>query len=201
MTALVLEQEVDMGTIRQEAKQTGTRLAALLSFGCATVVMFACVLAPRAALAAGCCVENCSGTIICFNTAGSNDCVDGGTACVANSACTCNFVGGTDCDEEPSCPTATPTPTITPTPPPGTPTRTPTVTPAPGSRENATGDQACFDGIDNDGDGLIDCADPDCAFVKTCSTRAPAMSLWVMVAVAIALAVSGATLARSRKKA
>jgi len=28
--------------------------------------------------------------------------------------------------------------------------------------EQAQGAEACFDGIDNDGDGEIDCHDPDC---------------------------------------
>ena len=36
---------------------------------------------------------------------------------------------------------------------------------------------------------------------RACGRAAPAMSLWVMVAVAVALGIAGATLARSRKKA
>ena len=27
---------------------------------------------------------------------------------------------------------------------------------------------ACQDGLDNDGDGLVDCADPDCAEASNC---------------------------------
>ena len=67
--------------------------------------------------------------------------------------------------------TATPTPTVSPTP---TVTATTTATTAP--FENAGGSQACTDGIDNDRDGLIDCADPDCAGVVPCARIAPILS-------------------------
>lgn len=33
---------------------------------------------------------------------------------------------------------------------------------------SATPDETCTDGADNDGDGLVDCADPDCAQVNLC---------------------------------
>ncbi|MBI3782024.1 MAG: hypothetical protein HY270_01345 [Deltaproteobacteria bacterium] len=76
-------------------------------------------------------------------------------------------------------PTSTPTqtPTITPS---GTPTRTPSVTPSTtptlAPNENTGGDQFCHDMFDNDGDGLIDCADPDCARVAPCGAPAPTAS-------------------------
>jgi bacillopeptidase F len=62
-------------------------------------------------------------------------------------------------------PTPTPTPTATPPPSP-TPTPTPTPTPAPGGSEGRG--STCSDGLDNDGDGLFDCFDPDCAKSRTC---------------------------------
>ena len=207
LAALVRQQEVDMAP--QQVKHTRTWLAVLLYLGCAAALVLGCALTPRAALAAGCCTSNCSGVITCVDTS------DGGPACpTCGTSCTCNFVGGSACGTDcagtipTSTPTATPTstpprtPTRTPTATQTTaPTRTPTATVPPGSKENASGDQACSDGIDNDGDGLIDCADPDCANVPPCTTKAPAMSPWVMVAVAVALMIAGAVLARSRKRA
>ncbi|HEY0195851.1 MAG TPA: hypothetical protein VGC42_32275 [Kofleriaceae bacterium] len=32
----------------------------------------------------------------------------------------------------------------------------------------------CFDGLDNDGDGMVDCADPSCAAIATCVADVPA---------------------------
>lgn len=63
------------------------------------------------------------------------------------------IIDGTNCPEPTptATPTSTPTATITPTPT-VTVTPTPTVTPLP----------ECSDGIDNDGDGKIDSADPGC---------------------------------------
>lgn len=46
----------------------------------------------------------------------------------------------------------------------------PVPSPAPQSLESST--QACTDGIDNDGDGIIDCADSDCRYVFACSKAA-----------------------------
>ncbi len=60
-------------------------------------------------------------------------------------------------------PTPTPTPTATPTPSP-----TPTPTPTPDTSGSEGKGQTCSDGIDNDGDGLIDCFDPDCSRSKSC---------------------------------
>ena len=82
-------------------------------------------------------------------------------------------------------PTRTNTPTITPTCTPtstptrtGTPTQTPTITATRTAApfENAGGNQACHDGIDNDNNGLTDCQDPVCANIPPCATAAPMMS-------------------------
>jgi hypothetical protein len=50
------------------------------------------------------------------------------------------------------------------------------------------GDEAanCSDGIDNDGDGLIDCGDPDCAGDRACTAPAPVLS-WPGLLAAILL--------------
>jgi hypothetical protein len=91
-------------------------------------------------------------------------------------------------------PTVTNTPTMTDTPtttstPTGTPTETPTRTPAP--FENAGGDQFCRDGIDNDNNGLIDCADPACTGVPPCTSAAPLLSPKMLVVMALTLSVVG----------
>lgn len=78
-------------------------------------------------------------------------------------------------------PTATPTdtPTITPT---NSPTATPTISPVRPTptitppHEDTAGAAACSDGIDNNGNGLTDCADPDCANTPPCGPAAPTMS-------------------------
>ena len=121
-----------------------------------------------------------------------------GVPCVLVPNAVCN-VGEGLC--VPFTPTDTPTPTGTPTP---TDTPTPTVTPtrtttltatitatpthtltptstATATRtaapfENAGGDQFCKDGIDNDNNGLTDCADPACGSSPSCGRVAPAMS-------------------------
>jgi len=104
-------------------------------------------------------------------------------------------------------PTATATPTSTPT---GTatatstrtplPTRTPTPTTAAGAHENSGGPQGCSDGVDNDGDRLIDCADPDCATVAPCAVAAPALSPVMLLLLAAALTIGGFGLVRPRFK-
>ncbi len=63
--------------------------------------------------------------------------------------------------------TATVTPTRTPTNT-TTPSTTPTVTPTLSLFENQAGDFACSDGFDNDGNGLVDCADRSCATSTRC---------------------------------
>jgi hypothetical protein len=73
---------------------------------------------------------------------------------------------GSDRTKGKECPPSggtTPTPTPTPTP---SPTPTPTPTPAPGGSEGKG--NTCSDGLDNDGDGLFDCFDPDCAKSRSC---------------------------------
>jgi hypothetical protein len=91
--------------------------------------------------------------------------------------------GGTVATETPtgtptSTPTQTPTGTSTPTSTPtATPTQTPTATPTLANSEDEPGLFACSDQFDNDGDGLIDCADPDCEDAPLCLVApAPAMS-------------------------
>ena len=70
-------------------------------------------------------------------------------------------------------PTATPSSTATITP---TATETPTSTPTFAPRENAGGAQFCRDGVATDGDGLVDCADPDCAHTPPCGAPVPLLS-------------------------
>lgn len=77
---------------------------------------------------------------------------------------------GTATDTPTPTPTATSTPTATPTP-------TPTATPTLANSEDEPGAFACADNFDNDGDGLIDCADPDCDDQPACLIApAPTMS-------------------------
>lgn len=84
--------------------------------------------------------------------------------------------------------TPTETPTETPT---VTPTVTPTATPTP-PHEDTTGAFACSDGIDNDGDGLTDCADPDCANTSPCAPAVPIVGHGGLVAGAVLLLLVGA---------
>lgn len=106
--------------------------------------------------------------------------------------------------------TATTTPTITPT---RTPTSsptitltatisaTPTVTPTSNVMENVGGNANCSDGFDNDFDGLIDCADPDCANIPPCNAVAPVMSPPAALLLAVLLSLVGLFgLARSRQQ-
>jgi len=84
----------------------------------------------------------------------------------------------------------TDTPTATPT---ATPTQTPTHTPTrtPSDAENSAGAQACDDGIDNDFDDLVDCADSDCAGVPPCASPAPAASNRTLVFIVVLLFAVG----------
>jgi len=99
--------------------------------------------------------------------------------------------------------TATRTPTNTPTstPPPTTsPTTTPTRTVAPA--ENSGGNQFCRDGIDNDGDLRIDCADSDCALVGFCVHTVPvaqANGSVLLIALLTAVGVFGISLLRGAR--
>lgn len=74
--------------------------------------------------------------------------------------------------------TTTPTPTVTLTPPPTVPPPTSTPTPIEliDESEDPGSPSPCNDGIDNDRDGLTDCADPQCASSNVCPTAAPAAS-------------------------
>jgi hypothetical protein len=68
-------------------------------------------------------------------------------------------------------------------------------------REDSGGVGACSDGIDNDHNGLIDCADPACADDPPCARIAPAMSPRVLLALVAVLGVIGLLrLARSRRQ-
>jgi hypothetical protein len=62
-----------------------------------------------------------------------------------------------------------------------------------------TGTSACSDGIDNNGNSLVDCADPSCAGERICTEGAPAMGSAGLIAVALALLGLGSfALARRR---
>jgi hypothetical protein len=75
---------------------------------------------------------------------------------------------GSDRTNGKPCPTGSAaTPTPTPTPPPSS-TPTPTPTPLPDTSGSEGRGNTCRDGLDNDGDGLIDCFDPDCSTSKSC---------------------------------
>jgi hypothetical protein len=54
-----------------------------------------------------------------------------------------------------------------------------------------TGDGACDDGLDNDGNGIIDCADPSCAGAGVCRTQAPVIGTTGLVIVGILLLLIG----------
>lgn len=87
--------------------------------------------------------------------------------------------------------TRTQTSTLSPIP---TPTRTRTITPRPTVETGR-----CRDRIDNDGDGPVDCADPDCASDPACAggVGAPAMSPpWLVFLVAALFTLALGTLAR-----
>jgi hypothetical protein len=87
--------------------------------------------------------------------------------------------------------TPTPSPTWTPTlPPTGTPSPTPTLivetTPVPEG-----GRSPCQDGLDNDGNGLVDCADPGCKNGPMCAPPVPLLSWPVISLLLIILTVVG----------
>ncbi len=95
--------------------------------------------------------------------------------------------------------TATATATSTPS---ETPTATNTATRTPAPFENAGGDQFCFDGIDNDNNGLTDCADPACATVVPCAGAAPTMSprmVLVLVGMLAGVGIAGISRLRWRR--
>lgn len=101
-----------------------------------------------------CCVPNCSGKICGSNGCGGScgtcssattpQCNSGGTQCLCNSTSCATLGAGYVCNGSGQCACST------------------------GSTEN------CFDGIDNNCDGLVDCADPQCGSgVAQCVTQAP----------------------------
>jgi hypothetical protein len=51
--------------------------------------------------------------------------------------------------------------------------------------------QGCSDGADNDLDGLVDCADPDCFGTAGCVAPAPAASPLMLVLVVVLLGAIG----------
>lgn len=68
--------------------------------------------------------------------------------------------------------------------------------------EAADGARACGDGLDNDNDTTVDCADTDCADDPLCSAAAPAMSPGALGALVAVLATYGfwsSSRARSRR--
>lgn len=96
-------------------------------------------------------------------------------------------------------PTATPTrtPTHTPTP---TQTATATVTPTPGLSEGDDPGE-CDDGIDNDGNGVIDCAEPSCQGTPPCVAPAPTLSPIGVLILLVALGMVGLlSLMRARRE-
>ena len=70
-------------------------------------------------------------------------------------------------------------------------------------QENTSGPQACSDLIDNDGDGLVDCQDPDCFRTLPCGAPAPVMSnptLGLMAALLVLIGFFGLTPLRFGKR-
>ena len=65
----------------------------------------------------------------------------------------------------------------------------PTPTPAPG--EDFNPDQSCGDGVDNDQNGLTDCADPSCFPIGPCSAPTPTTSQNGLIATVLLLLVVG----------
>ena len=63
----------------------------------------------------------------------------------------------------------------------------PTATRTPSSFENSSGNPACSDGIDNDNNGLIDCADPECLCVPAPTMTPPTLLLLAVVLGGLAL--------------
>jgi hypothetical protein len=103
----------------------------------------------------------------CLDDVPEGPCTDG--PFVADGLC------GVDCDPD-DTPTATPTGTTTPT---GTATGTPEVA------------EACDNGLDDDGDGAVDCADSECTSTAPCVSPAPALSTTATVALFAVLSAIG----------
>jgi hypothetical protein len=65
-----------------------------------------------------------------------------------------------------------------------------TATSTPTPAENSSAGQ-CSDTLDNNGNGLIDCADPSCFAVLPCSSPAPALSPFMLSFVFLLLGAAG----------
>ena len=63
-----------------------------------------------------------------------------------------------------------------------------------------TTDDTCRDGIDNDGDGDIDCADESCFGVGTCSNPVPVMGSWGMLGLSLVLLAGGMFALTARRR-
>ena len=72
-----------------------------------------------------------------------------------------------------------------------TPTASATPTRTPSNNENDAGPGACSDGIDNDNNGLTDCADPACANALPCVQSVPVLSWSGIAAIALLLGLIG----------
>ena len=66
--------------------------------------------------------------------------------------------------------------------------------------ETDVGASGCSDGIDNDGDGLVDCGDPDCIGIAPCVAPAPALSSTGLILGALALLGVGAAALTLRRR-
>ena len=60
-----------------------------------------------------------------------------------------------------------------------------------GPGEGGLGVDSCSDHIDNDANGLIDCADPGCAGAPNCIALAPAMSWYNLLTLLVVLGTVG----------
>lgn len=180
------------------------------------LVSLVAFLGADPAYAAGCCVctQPCTGAVCVGTQNGDAVCPDlcAAEGCQTTGQGYLDFVGGSStctdsrCVAQTSTPTATPTSTGTNTPtatPTGTGTNTPTaantptatasptstltptLTPTPSTEDEPAG--GCSDRIDNDGDKLIDCEDPDCFGNNACSTGAPALDPSNLILLALLL--------------
>jgi len=70
----------------------------------------------------------------------------------------------------------------------------------PSTETGDLGDPACSNGIDDDNDGLTDCADPDCFTIAPCGAPAPTVSTTGLVVLLGCLAVVGPLLLRVRRR-
>jgi hypothetical protein len=109
------------------------------------------------------------------------------TATGTASSTPTNTATGTASGTPTNTATVTATATITTTPP-----ATPTITPT------AEVGALCSDGIDNNLNGLIDCADPSCAGSEPCIAAAPAMSPVLLLLALAALSLIGLLQLRRR---